>query len=57
MEIDADRMLENALRDGIREGIKSKFSQSYQNPADKIISGAIDKHARRSKRRSHDRDA
>lgn len=41
MEIDADKLLDNALRDGIREGIKTKFSSSYNNPLDKIIEAAI----------------
>ncbi len=41
MEIDADKLIEDCLRDGIREGIKSKMTASYNNPLDAIVSAAI----------------
>jgi hypothetical protein len=44
MEIDADKLLENALRDGIREGINSKLSQSYDNPLSKLVEAAMQRH-------------
>ena len=44
MEINADELMANALRDGIREGIKSKMSSSYNNPLDKLIEVSIAKH-------------
>lgn len=44
MEIDGEQLLVNAMRDGIRDGIKSKMTQSYQNPFDDIIKRAIEKH-------------
>lgn len=44
MEIDSDKLLENALRDGIREAVKSKMASSYNNPLDTVISEALKKH-------------
>lgn len=44
MEVDVDQMLENALRDGIREGVKAKFSSQYNNPLDGIIVKSLEKH-------------
>ncbi len=41
MEIDTDKLIENAIRDGLREGIKQKLSSSYNNPFDKLIEAAI----------------
>ena len=41
MEIDTDKLIENALRDGLREGVKAKLSSSYNNPVDKMIEQAI----------------
>lgn len=43
MELDGDKLLENALRDGVRESIKARLSQSYNNPLDKIISESLSK--------------
>lgn len=44
MEIDADKLLENAVRDGVREAVKQKFGATYQNPLDKLLEQAIAKH-------------
>lgn len=43
LEIDADKLLENALRDGAREAIKSRLTQSYQNPFDATIAAVFAK--------------
>lgn len=44
MELDANELLKNALRDGIREGVKSKLSGGYNNPLDKLIESSIAAH-------------
>jgi len=44
MEINADKLLTEAIRDGIREGITAKFKQSYNNPMDKMIEDAVSQH-------------
>lgn len=44
MEIDANKLLLDAIRDGIRDGIKSRMNQSYSNPFDPIITDAIKEH-------------
>lgn len=44
MNIDADQLLENALRDGIRESVKQRFTQ-YKNPLDDLITAAIARHS------------
>lgn len=49
MEIDADKMLENAIRDGIREGVKSKLTQGYNSPLDKLVEGAVTANATKFK--------
>lgn len=36
-----DEILNNAIKDGIREGIKAKFS-GYNSPLDKLVSTAIE---------------
>lgn len=41
MELDADQLIQNAIRDGLREGIKQKLSASYNNPIDKVIEASI----------------
>lgn len=43
MELDADKLLEHAIRDGIRDGIKAKLT-GYQTPLDKLMAECIDKH-------------
>lgn len=45
MELNADKILEEALRDGLREGVSSKLKASYNNPLDKLIDAAIQKRA------------
>jgi len=45
MEIDSDKLLAQALRDGIREAVKSKLSSNYNNPLDTVITEALKKHA------------
>ena len=44
MELNTDQLLENALRDGIREGVKAKLASGYGSPLDKITSSALEKH-------------
>jgi hypothetical protein len=44
MEIDADKLFENAIRDAIREGVKAKMS-GYNSDLDKLCSAAIGAHA------------
>lgn len=44
MEIDTDQLLLNAIRDGLREGVKSKFS-GYHSPIEKLIEQAVSKHS------------
>lgn len=41
MELDADKILEHAIKDGIRDGIKDKLKASYNNPFDKLLSDTI----------------
>lgn len=42
MEINAEQLLENAIRDGIREGVKSRLSNHYgSSPMDKLIDFCI----------------
>lgn len=43
MEVDADELLVNAIRDGIRAGVKSKFD-GYHSPIGDLIAGALKKH-------------
>ena len=46
MEIDTDKLIENAIRDGIREAVKNKFSSHYgDNPLSKLIESAVAKNA------------
>lgn len=44
MELSNDEILLNAIKDGVRDGIKTKFTSSYNNPLDKLITDAIAKH-------------
>lgn len=41
MQIDAEQLLENAIRDGIRESVKSKLTSGYNSPLDKLIADCI----------------
>jgi hypothetical protein len=43
IELDADQLLENAIRDGLRGCIKDKLS-GYNSPLDKMLSAAFEKH-------------
>jgi len=45
MATDIDQEMLNAVRDGIRDGVKAKFSQSYSSPLDKLLQAAIDRHS------------
>lgn len=42
-EIDSDRLLLNAIHDGVREGVKSKLT-GYNSPLDKLIQQSIEQH-------------
>lgn len=42
-EVDSDRLLLNAITDGLREGVKSKLT-GYNGPLDKLITDSIAKH-------------
>ena len=44
MDIDADKLLENAIRDGLRQGIADKL-KGYNSPLDGLIKSALDKHS------------
>lgn len=44
MELDADKILERAITDAFREGIKSKLT-GYNSDLDKVVSAAITTHA------------
>lgn len=44
MNLDNDTILLNAIQDGVRDGIKAKFTSGYNNPLDKLITDAIAKH-------------
>jgi len=41
--MDADKLLEQAVRDGIREGVKAKLTGNYNNPFDKFIAAALER--------------
>lgn len=43
MDISADKLLEEAIRDGIRKGIADKFG-GYHSPLDDLMKFAIEKH-------------
>lgn len=42
--MDTDKLLEDAIRDGAREGIKSKLA-GYNSPLEKLVTAAFDKFA------------
>lgn len=42
--MDANSIIEEAIKDGIREGIKSKMNANYSNPFEKLIAESIAKH-------------
>ncbi len=41
MEIDANKLIADALRDGIREGLKQTLTRSYNNPMDAFITKVL----------------
>jgi len=41
VNIDADKLLENAIRDGIREGVKKELTSGYNSPLAKLITDSI----------------
>ena len=41
MTLDTDKLIEHALTDGIREGIKTRLNRDYNNPLDEMIKSAI----------------
>ena len=43
MELDTNKLFENAIRDALREGIKGKFTV-YNSPLDKLCTEAMEKH-------------
>jgi hypothetical protein len=45
MEVDAEKLLLQAIKDGLREGIKSKLTNSYNNPFDGVINGVLQRHS------------
>lgn len=47
MELDSDKLLEEAIKNGLREGVEAKMKSSYDNPLDKMIKSAIDNHGER----------
>lgn len=44
MELNADKLLSDCIRDGIRDGIAAKFKQTYNNPMEKMVEDAISSH-------------
>lgn len=43
MEIDAEKLMDNAIRDAFREGVKSKLT-GYNSALDKVVESAIQRH-------------
>lgn len=43
VEIDAEKIFENAIRDAIREGVKGKMG-GYNSPLDKLVEASLAKH-------------
>ena len=43
--MDIDTEIFNAVRDGIREGVKAKLSSGYGSPMDSLVKAALEKHA------------
>lgn len=42
--VDTDKLLLDAIRDGIREGMRQQLTRGYQNPLDALITKAIEAH-------------
>lgn len=49
MEIDSDKLIENAIRAGLVEGVKARLTSGYGSPTAKILDAAIEKHAPKMK--------
>lgn len=45
MDSESEKIFDNAVRDGIREGVKAKLTCGYNSPLDKIVSTAIERHS------------
>ena len=45
VELDADKLLERAITDGLREGVKQRLGSSYSNPLDGLVKNALEKHS------------
>src|SRR6185436_4906278 len=43
--MDVDNEIFNAVRDGIREGVKAKLSSGYGSPLDSLVKAALEKHS------------
>ncbi len=44
MEVDPEKLLMNAMQDGMREAVKSKLTTSYNNPLDAMMTTVITSH-------------
>lgn len=44
MTIDADKILENAIRDALRDGVVKQMTGGYNSPLEKMLHAAIEKH-------------
>jgi hypothetical protein len=44
MELDSEKLLVDAIREAIRDGIKNKMTSGYNNPFDKLIESVLVKH-------------
>ncbi len=44
-DLDIDKEIFNAVRDGIRAGVSKRFTDSYHSPLEKIVNTAIEKHS------------
>lgn len=42
MEIDSDKIISDAFRDGIRDGIKKRLTDGYNSPLDKMLTAALE---------------
>lgn len=46
MELNADQMIHDAIRDGLRKGIEERLTRNYSNPFDKVLTDCVDQEAR-----------
>ena len=44
MDLDLDTQILNAIKDGIRSGIKDQFTRSYNNPLEAVAKTAVENH-------------